>query len=209
MTDKKRVITYVDGFNLYFGMRERGWGRYLWLNLELLATNLLKPYQTLAGVKYFTSRVSGDPKAPGKAQRQSTFIDALAIQTDVKIFYGHYRDKSHVCSRCGHEDLVPDEKMTDVNIAVEMMTDAFRDRFDVALLMSGDSDLVGPVKSIRRLFPNKWVVIAFPPRRVSMDLRTEANASFIIGRKKLADSQFPDEITGPQGHLLRRPSEWL
>lgn len=32
--------------------------------------------------------------------------------------------------------------MTDVNIAVEMMRDAFQDRFDAALLISADSDLV-------------------------------------------------------------------
>jgi hypothetical protein len=32
----ERVITYVDGFNLYFGMRSRGWRRYYWLDVKRL-----------------------------------------------------------------------------------------------------------------------------------------------------------------------------
>ncbi len=43
----ERLIAYVDGFNLYFGMRETGWQRFYWLDIELLVRNLLKPYQKL------------------------------------------------------------------------------------------------------------------------------------------------------------------
>ena len=39
--------------------------------------------------------------------------------------------------------------MTDVNIATAMLTDAYRDRFDTALLVSADSDLVPPVRAAR------------------------------------------------------------
>ncbi len=27
-----RVIVYIDGFNLYFGLKSKGWRRYFWLN---------------------------------------------------------------------------------------------------------------------------------------------------------------------------------
>ena len=37
----KRVIAYVDGFNLYFGLKSKGWQRYFWLNISKLAANLL------------------------------------------------------------------------------------------------------------------------------------------------------------------------
>ena len=46
----KRVIVYVDGFNLYFGLRSKGWRRHYWLNLVKLAGALLKPDQQLARV---------------------------------------------------------------------------------------------------------------------------------------------------------------
>ena len=32
-----RVILYVDGFNLYFGLRSKGWRKYYWLDLVHLA----------------------------------------------------------------------------------------------------------------------------------------------------------------------------
>jgi len=38
-----RVITYIDGFNLYFGLKSQGWERFLWLDVQALSRNLLKP----------------------------------------------------------------------------------------------------------------------------------------------------------------------
>jgi uncharacterized LabA/DUF88 family protein len=98
--------------------------------------------------------------------------------------------------------------MTDVNIAVELMTDAFQDRFDTALLVSADSDLVGPIKTVKRLFDNKRVVVAFPPARSSSALQRVAHAHYFIGRDKLSKSVFPDEVVKPDGFILRRPAEW-
>jgi len=69
-----RVIAYIDGFNLYFGLKSAGWKRFYWLNLQAMAQNLLKPQQELVFTKYFTSRVS---YPPDKERRQSTFIEAL------------------------------------------------------------------------------------------------------------------------------------
>ncbi|MCX6277955.1 MAG: NYN domain-containing protein [Bacteroidetes bacterium] len=201
----QKVITYIDGFNLYFGLKEKGWKRYYWLNLFRLATNLLKPCQSLHRVKYFTSRIS---LPPDKAQRQTTYIEALETIPELKVFYGKYQTNSLTCNKCGHVMMRPNEKMTDVNIAVEMLADAFLNSFDVAILISADSDLIGTIKHIRKLFPEKQIVIAFPPSRFSFELQNAANASFTIGRKKLKDSLFPDEIIKKDGHVLHRPSKW-
>lgn len=57
----ERVIVYIDGFNLYFGMREAGFDHCRWLNLKKLIENLLQPNQELKEIKYFTSRVSNNP----------------------------------------------------------------------------------------------------------------------------------------------------
>jgi len=37
-----RVIAYIDGYNLYYGLREQGWKRYYWLNLQKLAGQFLR-----------------------------------------------------------------------------------------------------------------------------------------------------------------------
>ena len=39
----KRVLAYVDGFNLYFGLKDSGWQRYYWLNIQKPAENRLIP----------------------------------------------------------------------------------------------------------------------------------------------------------------------
>ena len=58
---KERVIAYIDGFNLYFGMREAGFDHCKWLKIKKLVSSLLKPHQVLVDVRYFTSRVSNNP----------------------------------------------------------------------------------------------------------------------------------------------------
>ncbi|MCX6091058.1 MAG: hypothetical protein NTX88_11945 [Candidatus Atribacteria bacterium] len=76
-------------FNLYHGLREKGWKRYYWLNLKLLTENLLKPYQSLEMVKYFTARISeGDDTSPQwlrekmgeKRRRQANYLETLGIE---------------------------------------------------------------------------------------------------------------------------------
>jgi len=204
----ERVIVYIDGFNLYYGMRSKRWQRYFWLNVQLLAQHLLKPGQSLIGTKYFTSRVSSTPRDPKKSNRQNRYLEALGTLASVDIFYGHYLEKTVNCFRCGAKWQLPEEKMTDVNIAVEMMVDAFQDRWDAALLISGDSDLTAPIMNIRHSFPTKRVVVAFPPDRHSAQLKKSAHAYFTIGRRNLSISQFPDAVRKEDGFELARPVEW-
>ena len=52
-----RVVAYVDGFNLYFGMKHGHFKRYYWLDVAALAQSLLKPGQELAATHYFTARI--------------------------------------------------------------------------------------------------------------------------------------------------------
>lgn len=201
----ERVIAYVDGFNLYFGLKSKGWRRYYWLNIQMLAQNLLKPNQRLLLTKYFTARIAGPPD---KEKRQSTYIEALETLSEFQIFYGKYQLNPRQCSQCGFQDEVPNEKMTDVNIAVEILKDAYQDEFDIALLISADSDLVPPVKTVRELFLNKQVVIASPPGRYSSSLANSANKSFVISRRNIAKSLLPEEIEKADGYILRCPSLW-
>jgi uncharacterized LabA/DUF88 family protein len=201
---KERVWVYVDGFNLYFGIIEAGYVNCKWLNIRNLSSNLLLPHQELIGIKYFTSRVSNNPE---KQKRQTTYIEALET-VGIDIFYGHYQRDTIECKRCLNIWPSYNEKMTDVNIATQMLIDAFQDKFDMAMLISGDSDLVPPIRSIHRIFPGKRVFVAFPPKRHNSSVSLVAKGSLTIGRKKLIDNQFPDQVTKKDGFILRRPQEW-
>jgi len=200
----ERVIAYIDGYNLYFGLREKGWKRFYWLNLQKLAEQFLKQSQTLMETKYFTAIV----KHPDdKRRRQQVFLDALQTLPNFSFFYGHFLADSITCRQCGHTYTTFHEKMTDVNISVELLKDAFQDHFDIALLISADSDLVSPVRTVRQLFPAKRVVSIFPPGRFSQALKKVSTGVLHIGHVELAKSLFPDEVI-KNGIVLRRPSAW-
>jgi len=201
----QRVIIYIDGFNLYFGLREKGWKNLYWLNIQKLGEDILIKGQELIEIKYFTSRISFPPD---KVKRQGTFIEAIETLPKVKIYYGNYQSNKSVCKKCGNISMIPSEKMTDVNIAVELLSDAYEDKFDSAILVSADSDLIAPINTVHRLFKDKRIVVAFPPARHSFALKVTASASFTIGRKKLADSLFPDEVKKSNGYILKRPTRW-
>lgn len=205
--ENERVITYIDGFNLYFGIRENNWRKYYWLDLQKLSLNLLKPNQSLATTKYFTSRIFSSPDAL-KSKRQGDYLEALMTLSNFEIFYGQYNITPKKCSICGSISYIPQEKKTDVNISTQIIKDAYQDKFDMALLISGDSDLSGPIELVNELFPKKRVVIAFPPNRVSFDLKKLTKSWFVIDRIKFKKSQFPDKIIKSDGHVLDRPSDW-
>ena len=97
------------------------------------------------------------------------------------IHYGYYLARDRRCSQCGASWQTYEEKMTDVNIAAELLGDAQDDTFDTAVLISADSDLASPVYAVRRRYPGKRVVAAFPPNRASKHLREAASAAFTIG----------------------------
>lgn len=203
--EKARVIVYIDGFNLYFGILAKGWRKYLWLNLKKFAESLLLPNQNLVHTKYFTSRIS---KPISKQKRQSIFLDALSTLSEFSIFYGRYQAEIRTCENCGFSTLISSEKKTDVNIATELMVDAFQDRFDTAIIVTADADLTGPLVAIRTLFPKKKVLIAFPPDRHSYELHNVATGVYHIGEEKFSQSLLPEEVVTKSGFRLRRPEKW-
>jgi uncharacterized LabA/DUF88 family protein len=205
----KRVLAYVDGFNLYFGLRDKGWRKYYWLNLHALATSLLKPWQTLAGVHYFTTRIRANGHNRQDMQRQTTYLEALATLPDVQQHFGHYLEKPKQCHKCGSQWMDYEEKMTDVNIAVQLLADAFDDNFDTALIISADSDLTTPVQTVRNKFPEKRIIVAQPPGRNSVQLSRAASAAFTISETKVRQSQLAPQVQRADGFILQRPTHWM
>lgn len=203
-----RVITYIDGFNLYFGLRESNLKRLYWLDVAKLSQSILRPDQTLEQTRYFTARIRGKGPKIADVQRQSTYIDALLTRPNLVVQEGHFLEKSVTCKSCGKSWQTYEEKMTDVNIAVGLLGDAMNDRFDTALVISGDSDLTTPVRQVVAQFPEKRVIVAFPPKRHSTALKQVANGFIVIGEDKLRQSQLPETVVTANGTELRRPATW-
>lgn len=203
-----RVNVYIDGFNLYFGLRAAGLKRYYWLDVVALSQALLLPGQTLGHVHYFTARIRNNGHNAASVARQGDYLDALATLSPLTTQFGHFLVKSKTCRSCGSTWTTYEEKMSDVNLAVQLVLDASDNAFDTAIIVSGDSDLTTPVRQVLTRFPTKRVVIAFPPCRNSEALKGAASAHTRVGQNKIRNSQLPDPVITPAGVSLSRPATW-
>ena len=203
-----RVAVYIDGFDLYYGLRSRRWMRFCWLDIHRFAENLLSTRQELFVVRYFSAPLLPDPVHNDRVRSHLIYLEALDTLPGLSVQLGYYTSKRQDCPNCGETSTTFEEKMTDVNIAVAMLTDAYDDSYDTAILVSADGDLVRPVTTVLSRFPKKRVVVAFPPGRHSANLRSNAGASFFINRSHVAKSQLPDSVVSQNGHTLNRPASW-
>ncbi|REF29928.1 NYN domain-containing protein [Calidifontibacter indicus] len=200
-----RLIVYVDGFNLYHGLHDAARCRWLWLDLVELAASL-RPRSTVEVVRYYTAPVLDQP---GAQRRQQTYLDALSAQHGprIEVVQGRYQSKTKSCRKCGSRWIEREEKETDVNIAVGLVSDAALDRMDDALVISADSDLGPAIRTARELQPALFVAAAFPPKRFSAELKALMPASFHISHSKIRSSFLPPLVRG-KTHSFARPTKW-
>lgn len=207
-----RAYVYVDGFNLYYGAL-RG-TRYKWLDLRKLC-ELLLPRHQVDHIKYFTARVSARPADPDQPTRQQMYLRALGALRNVEIVYGHFLTTEVYLPLAGFPPEGPvkyvrvvrtEEKGSDVNLATHLLRDAFRKRFDVAVLVTNDSDLLEPVRVVRREL-DLPVGLINPHRRASRVLVREASFVKRIRTGVLRASQLPRRMRDDHGPIVK-PVTW-
>jgi uncharacterized LabA/DUF88 family protein len=205
-----RVCAYIDGFNLYHSIDGIGRHDLKWLDLRRLCEVFApKPDHDLMSVNYFSAFATWRLEA---FARHREFVHALEA-TGVNAVLGRFKEKDRECWKCRSAWKDHEEKETDVNIAIWLVRDAYEDRFDRALLISGDSDLSPAVRMVKVTFPHKEIrVIAPVGRPFSMDLVTVAGPTTEARRMKLIHlerSLFPAEIRNAAGVLVaRRPTKY-
>jgi len=82
------------------------------------------------------------------------------------------------------------------------------DAFDVAVIISGDSDLVPAIESIKSAFPGKQIGVVIPIGRPAEHLKKAADFHMKMKRKHLASSQFDDTVRLAGGGQVNRPDSW-
>jgi uncharacterized LabA/DUF88 family protein len=160
--DQKRVIVYIDGFNLYHAIDDLRKPQLKWLNLANLGRQLLREGEVLTKVQYFTTVVDWNPD---KALRHETYIAALEAK-GVVVTKGNFKRSHRHCSK--NNDYCPfrEEKQTDVAIGVNIVADAFNDAFDRMILLTADTDQIPAVQMVLEHFPKKLVTWIAPPGRL-------------------------------------------
>ena len=101
----------------------------------------------LSDIKFFTA--ISKKRGPSSVDRHNKYITVLENE-GVKVIKGSFSKASGK------------EKLTDVNIAVSMMVDAFQDNYDKCFLMSGDNDFIPVLEAVNKIC-NKKAGIITPP----------------------------------------------
>lgn len=206
-----RVNFYFDGFNFYNGLKERTinhpeWKNYYWIDFVKFCNQFI-PAGELIEVKYFTATPSDD----GQRSRQSALLKANEMLNPDKFITikGNYQSKSITCKKCNKIFNHPEEKRTDVNIAVNMMLDCFHDKADTFILISADSDQVPTLQAMKQNFPSKSIKVYFPPNRKSADLLSIINQVVYLenNEDKFMKSVMPGEVIVGEKRYTR-PLKW-
>jgi uncharacterized LabA/DUF88 family protein len=209
----KRVVCYVDGFNLYHAIEamcriQRGKIDHLkWVDLCALTKCFMDPAQhTLAGLNYFSAYMDWHPE---REARHREYIKAIEW-SGAKAVLGRFKEKDAYCKSCRSTYRAREEKESDVNIATHIVSDAYENRFDQAFLISNDSDLIGPMRFIRARFPDKGLKVIAPPlRRHSKELWALATHRATIKQQHLEACLFPERVFNKQGdEIFHRPSQY-
>jgi len=195
---------------------------YKWLNIQALSEQMF-PHDDIRKVKYYTATVRsrGDPQ---KSIRQETFLRALRTLPKVEIYKGQFsvqkvprelvkpplltRIRRWLGQPVRMNPLVkvfdPKEKGSDVNLAVHLVNDAWYDRYDVAVVLSNDNDLLEAVKIVRQE-RGKKVGIINPHRDPNPQLHSQADFVRQLRPADLIAAQFPDQVPGTK---IYKPSGW-
>lgn len=205
-----KTVVYIDAFNLYYGAVKNT--PYKWLDPSRLCQALLTGNEII-GYEYFTARLTPRDGGAGQPMRQRIYLRALSTIPSLSITYGHFL-VHQVRMRLvepqpggAYADVIKtEEKGSDVNLATKMLIDAFDDRYECAVVISGDSDLVAPIKAVREKF-GKLVGVINPQKRPCKALQREADFYKHIRRTVLGRCQFPSEMEDEAGSF-NRPDKW-
>ena len=213
-----RLIVYVDGFNYYYGAVKGT--PYKWADLGKLS-KILFPRDEIVLIRYFTAPVQDNPLNPGQHVRQRTYFRALRTIPNLEIHEGFFLSHSVWMPKAPPERgrvkvLKFEEKGSDVNLATHLIFDAFEDRFDVAAVISNDSDLALPIQMVQEKLGKPVGVVGYDCRlqkkygkkcRQSARLREAASFFKTIRESALRRAQFPEELEDEKGRF-RKPGFW-
>lgn len=198
----RRVIVYIDGFNLYHAIDNLKQPHLKWVDLRSLSESLLRKGEALKAVKYFSAYATWKPDA---VARHYDYVAALKAR-GCQVILGQFKNKPRKCKACGTKWMGHEEKETDVQIASHMIADALRGETDRLILISADTDLSPPIKMIAQHAPACEVFVAAPPMRYS--LCRALGPKLEISASRIAASLLPSTIQTSATKTVYRPKSY-
>jgi hypothetical protein len=104
--------------------------------------------------------------------------------------------------------IIPEEKGSDVNLATYLLFDAFRNRYDTAIVVSNDSDLAAPIRLVCEEMQKS--VILLNPHSSNPAFHLQGIPGVAYRRVRLGPlqaCQFPHRLHDSHG-VIEKPSSW-
>lgn len=198
----RRVIVYVDGFNLYHALDDLKDDSLKWLCLRRLAESMISEREELSSVKYFSAYATWIPDA---YLRHRTYVQALQAE-GVKFIQGKFKKKYVKCKVCRAQYHTHEEKETDVNIGIHLIRDTFEDRFDRALVISADTDMRSAIEMARNIAGSKSIDVVSPPGR--MQRSKSLKPLFQITKGKIRNARLEEVYNIGGGKSVTMPAKY-
>lgn len=141
---QERVSIFIDGNNFYYGCKD---------TIKTANIDFKKLISILIGkrkqidVFYYNALLDKD-KDNDTFQKQQKFLDELR-KIGIKVVLCNVRKKSI------DGKTIYSIKGDDVNLAVDIITNAVNDVYDTAILVSGDGDFLPVVRTVKDVFHKK------------------------------------------------------
>lgn len=173
---------------------------------------MLLPDDSIERINYYTARVSARPQNKSAPLDQQTYLRAIRTIPHLRITFGKFLTHSVSMVLTGVEPTQrvwvdkTEEKGSDVNLGVHLVRDAFQKRFELAVLITNDSDLAEPVRIVTQE-AGLPVGILNPHEHHSQELKRLATFVKRVRQSDLLSSQFPAQIEDAKG-TIRKPAGW-
>lgn len=217
-----KVWFFIDGFNFYHSvqaaLKDKPESQLMWIDLKMLCEqhiHIIGSHAVLAGVDYFTaipdyliSTADADDEAKGKVLRHKLYIRANEA-SGVGIHYG-FIDRNGKSKVTENGAVVYEwrEKGTDVKLACAILERAKNNDYDLALIISGDTDYLPLVEILPRMY-GKEIRFGLPYKRETKMIKEKSPHSFSLSLDSYEKCQFPPSITLPNGTRIYCPQKWL
>lgn len=139
MSDYNKVMIFIDGSNVFLECRR--------LNIEILYekfVNFLSSNRNVMRISYYSGK-----KVPPAANQKRIFKALRKL--GINVFTKPLKRRNELCPLCKKTYYKSIEKGVDAAIATDLLWYAFQKSYDIAILISGDSDFVPPVERVRLL----------------------------------------------------------
>lgn len=200
-----RAAVYIDGFNLFHAISDLGAPHLKWLNLYALSARLIRHKERLERVVWCTAVNTKNHQRMLRWRAYKKAVESVGVES----LQGHFAEEPRRC-HLGHDYFHPTEKEGDVNLAISLISDGHLNRYDVAYLVTADSDQIATVKMFRERLTTKQIISVAPPGRChSKAIIEHSHDTRSIRRSVIENCLFEGTTIIRNGTLIAaRPSQY-